>query len=95
LVAAVAEPMMPPDEQSITSTPASFSFLEKAIVSSSDQPPSTSSIDETRTNRGFPAGQMFLTSFATSSGKRIRFSSEPPYSSLRVLVRGERKVCSR
>src|SRR5688500_12036133 len=48
--------MMPPEEQSMTSTPISFKCLEKTTVSATDQPPSTSSIDETRTKSGLPFG---------------------------------------
>jgi hypothetical protein len=32
---------------------------------------------------------------STSSGKRRRFSNDPPYSSVRVLVSGEMKLASR
>src|SRR5205823_5350692 len=49
---------MPPEEQSMTSTPSAFSSLANAMVSSSDQPPSTSSIDERRTKSGFSARQV-------------------------------------
>ncbi len=89
-VAAVAEPRMPPEEQSITSTPSVFSSFAKTTVSSMLQPPSTSSIDETRTKSGLPSGQALRTSAATSSGKRMRFSR----SAVRVAAcceSGERK----
>src|SRR6185369_10150083 len=91
-VAAVAEPWIPPEEQSTTSTPSFFSPFANASVSSMLQPPSTSSIDEQRTKSGLESGHALRTSATTCSGKRMRPSSEPPYSSCRVLESGERNV---
>ena len=48
----------------------------------------TQSLAEMRTEIGFAAGHTARTARYTSSGKRMRFSSEPPYSSLRRLVSG-------
>ncbi|MNI49931.1 hypothetical protein D3C73_1045700 [compost metagenome] len=36
-----------------------------------------------------------LTSAMTANGNRMRFSNEPPHSSLRVLVAGDKKFCKR
>ena len=44
---------------------------------------------------GFAAGQAARTASKTSSGNRIRLSSEPPYSSVRPLARGDRKLDNR
>ena len=48
-----------------------------------------------RTDIGFSSGQAARMARNTSSGKRSRFSSEPPYSSVRWLVSGEMKLASR
>jgi len=48
-----------------------------------------------RTDIGFSSGQAARMARKTSSGKRKRFSSVPPYSSRRVLVSGEMKLASR
>ena len=58
-------------------------------------PPGTQSTAEMRTDIGFAAGHAARTASNTSSGKRMRFSSEPPYSSVRRLVSGEMKLASR
>lgn len=42
-----------------------------------------------------PAPTASTTAATTSSGKRARFSTEPPYSSVRVLVLSFRKLSSR
>ena len=42
-----------------------------------------------------PAGTAALTASNTASGKRMRFSSEPPNSSSRRLESGDRNWCSR
>ena len=57
--------------------------------------PAAQSVAEMRTEIGLSAGQAARTASKTSSGKRMRFSSEPPYSSVRWLVSGERKLASR
>ena len=44
---------------------------------------------------GWSAGHTARTASKTSSGKRSRFSSEPPYSSVRRLDSGERNDESR
>ena len=50
---------------------------------------------ETRAVSGFSAGHAARTARSTSSGKRIRFASDPPYSSVRRLVSGLMKLASR
>ena len=47
-----------------------------------------------RAPSGVPRGTTARTARATSSGKRMRPSSEPPQASLRVLEIGEKKPCS-
>ena len=58
-------------------------------------PPSAQSLAEMRTDIGFSAGQTSRIASQTWSGKRRRFSSGPPYASVRRLVSGEMKVASR
>ena len=77
------------------SQPAAFSMRVAAIRSSPDRPPGAQSVAEMRTDIGFFSGNAFLQARQTSSGKRIRFSIDPPYSSLRWLVSGEMKLASR
>ena len=48
-----------------------------------------------RTDIGLSSGQALRMARNTSSGKRMRLSSVPPYSSVRVLVSGEMKLASR
>jgi hypothetical protein len=45
-----------------------------------------------RTDIGFVAGQAARMAANTSSGKRSRFSIDPPYTSVRRLVSGEMKL---
>ncbi len=54
-------------------------------------PPSTQSTDEMRVLIGLSFGQAARTALNTSSGNRMRFSSEPPYSSVRLFEAGEMK----
>ena len=58
-------------------------------------PPSAQSVAEMRTDIGLCAGQASRIAVNTSSGKRRRFSSVPPYSSLRRFVSGEMKLAKR
>ena len=67
---------MPPDEQSITSTPLALSRRASRTLWSGSQPASSS--QERRMNSGFSAGQAARTHSATSTAKRMRLSSEPP-----------------
>ena len=95
-VAAVAEPWMPPEEQSTTSTPLAFSSFAKTT-------PCLRCASRLRRRRwtrcarraACDAGHALRTARTTSSGKRMRFSTAPPYWSVRRLESGERKVCSR
>ena len=48
-----------------------------------------------RAPNGIGLGMTARTAFATSSGKRMRPSAEPPYASLRWLEIGDQKLCSR
>src|SRR6185436_5154893 len=84
-----------PVEQSIRSQPASFSRRVAAIRSSPDKPPGAQSAAEIRTDMGFSFEKADLQALKTAIGNRIRFSIEPPYSSLRLLVSGEMKLASR
>ena len=77
------------------SQPASFSIRVSAIRSSPVSPPGAQSVAEMRTDIGFLSGHAFRHALKTSSGKRMRFSMLPPYSSLRRLVSGEMKLASR
>ncbi len=77
------------------SQPCAFSSCATFTASSGSIPPGAQSTAEMRTEIGLCSGQAARTASNTSSGKRIRFSSEPPYSSLRSLVSGEMKLESR
>ena len=66
-----------------------------ATDSSGVTPSSTQSVAERRTDIGFWSGQTARMAAKTSSGKRSRFSSEPPYSSVRRFETGVRKDDSR
>ena len=48
-----------------------------------------------RTDIGRSSGHAARQAAKTSSGKRARFSSDPPYSSARTFVSGERNEDSR
>ena len=84
-----------PVEQSIMSQPASFNMRVSAIRSAPLNPPGAQSVAEMRADIGLRSGHTTLQARNTSNGKRMRFSIEPPYSSLRRLVRGEMKLASR
>ena len=84
-----------PVDTSIRSQPASAKARATSTASSPVRPPSFQSVAEMRTDIGFSSGQALRMARNTSSGKRRRFSSEPPYSSVRVLVSGEMKLASR
>src|SRR5689334_2574224 len=81
-----------PEEQSITSAPASLKYRATSAASSGVRPPGTQSLAEMRTLMGRSFGQMARIALKTSTGKRHRFSSDPPYSSNLRLVRGEIKL---
>ena len=66
-----------------------------ATDSSGVIPSSTQSVAERRTDIGLSSGQAARMAAKTSSGKRRRFSSEPPYSSALRLETGVRKDDSR
>ena len=65
----------------MTSTPAAFSSLASATVSSIVQPPAMPSIDDVRKKSGLSCGHCARTARATSSAKRMRPARSPPYSS--------------
>ena len=64
-------------------------------ASSPVTPPSTQSVAEIRTDIGRSLGHAARMARKTSSGKRRRFSSEPPNSSVRWLASGVMKLESR
>ncbi|CAD6560781.1 hypothetical protein LMG27952_07239 [Paraburkholderia hiiakae] len=80
----------PPLETSIAAQPLASSAWTKAFASCTDQPPSTQSVADTRIVTGRSCENASRTASKTSSGKRIRFSNEPPYSSALWFERGER-----
>ena len=84
---------MPPEEQSITSTPLGFTSRARATLCAGPQPASSST--ERRRKSGFAAGQWARTDSTTSMQKRMRFRSVPPYSSLRRLEKGDRNSWTR
>ena len=82
--------LIPPDEQSIRSTPNGSRIFASSLFSLVSHPPSIQSWDEVRRNSGIPAGITLLITSTTSSKNRIRFSKLPPYSSLRLFETGDK-----
>src|SRR5437660_2068482 len=80
----------PPDEQSIRSAPRAFSRRASSTVCSMSHPPSFQSVHESRTESGSRSGHTVRTASTTSRQNRRRPSYGPPYSSVRVLMSGER-----
>ena len=58
-------------------------------------PPWTQSVAEMRTLIGLSAGHTARQASNTSNGNRARAANEPPYPSVRTLVKGDRKHDSR
>src|ERR1700724_1699074 len=81
-----------PEEQSITSAPAFLKKRATSAASSGVRPPGTQSCAEMRTLIGKLSGHTARMAEKTSTGYRQRFSRQPPYSSVRLLVRGETKL---
>ena len=81
---------IPPDEQSIKSTPRGLSARASSTLSSIVHPPCAQSVVESRTNRGRVSGQTARTAVTISFNSRVRFRKLPPYSSVRLLLSGER-----
>ena len=77
------------------STPARWNARAISTASAPSIPPSTQSVAEMRTDMGRSCGQTSRMARKTSSGKRRRFSSEPPYSSVRRFESGVMKPESR
>ena len=65
------------------------------ITSGSLMPPSAQSQADSRTLKGFFSGHAARTARNTCRGYLTRFSTDPPYSSPRALVRGDRKLASK
>ena len=74
------------------SAPLSWKAFAIATASALVTPPSCQSVAEMRTEIGFVSGQAARIARQTSTGQRSRFSSEPPYSSVRWLLTGVRKL---
>ena len=77
------------------SQPWARSARATSTASAGSSPPSFQSVADRRTDIGRAAGHTARTASKTSSGKRSRFASEPPYSSVRRLVSGEMNEASR
>ena len=77
------------------SAPAAWKARAIATASSGVLPPGAQSWAEMRTLIGRCCGHTSRSAVNTSSGQRSRLASEPPYSSLRLLVSGEMKDDSR
>ena len=69
----------PPDEMQMKSMPSALSALEMATASSGVSPPSRQSLPVMRAPSGTLFGTTARTARAIESGKRMRFSNEPPY----------------
>jgi hypothetical protein len=81
---------MPPEDESMRSTPSGLTCRARAMESSMVQPPSVQSEAEMRSHRGRRSGQTLRTASMISRRMRVRFSKLPPYWSERVLTSGER-----
>ena len=79
----------------MAAAPCSAKARAISTASSTSVPPSNQSVAEMRTVIGRSSGHTARTASNTSSGNRSRFSSGPPYRSVRRLVSGERKDDSR
>ena len=77
------------------SAPAAMNARAMCTASSPVTPPSTQSVAEMRTDIGRSLGQTARIAVKTSNGNRSRFSSEPPYSSVRWFESGVMKLESR
>ena len=84
-----------PVETSMMSTPQCFAMSLSSIASDRLNPPSTQSVAEIRIDSGLVCGQASRTASVMRSRSRARFSSEPPWSSLRWFVTGDRNDDSR
>src|SRR5690242_17059656 len=80
----------PPLEQSIRSTPFCFTTFASAAESSTVHPFSDQSEADILKNNGYSSGHTDLTASITSSKNLILFSNDPPYSSVRKLLAGDR-----
>jgi hypothetical protein len=69
-----AEGTMPPEEQSMRSTPRGLTCRARAMESSMVQPPSVQSEAEMRSHRGRRSGQTLRTASMISRRMRVRFS---------------------
>ena len=72
-------PLIPPDEQSMTSTPLAFTNLDRITLLSGSHPASSST--DNLMNKGLLSGQFRRTSSTISVANLILFSSDPPYMS--------------
>lgn len=72
--------------------PAAWNRHAMATASSAVLPPGNPSWQLRRTEIGRSAGQAARTASNTCSGKRARFATLPPYSSVRAFVSGDRKL---
>src|SRR5690554_772803 len=86
---------VPPEETSTISTPASARRLHNHTESSRVHPPSSQSVAEIRTQMGRSCGQTCFIFSRVSKSILDRFSRLPPYSSVRLLVIGERNSLRR
>lgn len=68
--------------------------MRPRTVSSTSQPPSAQSVAENRTATS-AAGAASFTAVTTRRSSRVRFSNDPPYSSVRRFDSGERNWWSR
>ena len=84
-----------PVDTSIRSQPCALNVLPISTASAALKPPGIQSVAEMRTAIGRSAGHAARTASNSSSGKRSRFASDPPYASVRRLVTGEMKLASR
>jgi hypothetical protein len=86
---------LPPLEQWIRSTPSDFNFCASVTESSPVQPPSVQVGRGDAREELIFSGQTRRTASAVSQRNRLRLAREPPYSSARWLLSGERKLCSK
>ena len=77
------------------SAPRARRACASTTLCATSQPPSTQSVPDTRRPSATEAGSSARSASNTASGKRMRFSSEPPNSSSRWLDKGDKNSCSK
>ena len=86
---------IPAEDTSIKSIPRALSSRQSSTLWSISQPPSIQSVAEIRTAKACELGTINRSSLAISQSNLIRFSNEPPYSSVRLFEIGDKNSWSK